>query len=126
MPEIKVLIADDDRDLTRAIAIYLKSAGFKVISSVDAYQALALAGQNQPDIAVLDINMPAGGGVSVQQRLRQRGGMDTLPVIYLTGDKSEEARKSAIDGGAYDVLYKPVDMKKLVSSIRSALNLKAA
>ena len=104
-----ILIADDDHDLLRAVSIRLKSAGYEVVTALDSYQAVQFANEHRPDLVILDINMPAGDGFTVQERLRNIGELATTPVIYLTGDTSELTKELARRTGAYALLHKPFD-----------------
>ena len=118
--DLKVLIADDDPALLKVMALRLRAEGFDVIPCSDAYQALESARVESPDVAVLDINMPAGGGPSAADRFQRMAKTQHIAIIFLTGDKSEEVKIMAKSLGAHDVLYKPVEIADLVSAIRSA------
>ena len=65
----RILIADDDRNLLQALTVRLDAAGYDVITTQDAYQALDFARKHRPDLLLLDINMPAGSGFSVHERI---------------------------------------------------------
>src|SRR5256885_12781502 len=115
MKQPKVLVADDDRKLLQLLAIQLKAAGFAVICAQDGYQAVDFARHEAPDVIVLDVNMPAGDGFSVQERLSKMTDVVSAPVIYLTGDRSNRVAESTSACGAYSVVYKPFETTVLIA-----------
>jgi len=117
----KILIADDDRAALKLLRMSLKSAGYSVIVAVDGYQALDFTCEQQPDLCILDVHMPARGGLSVQQRIQQIPSLHATPIIYLTGDKSPQIEDEAEKLGAFAVHYKPLDTDRLLQSVRQAL-----
>lgn len=117
-----ILIADDDERVLKALLIRLGGLGFRMITATDGYNALALASKHKPDLLVLDINMPAGDGFSVQERLKGVPGMSKTPVIYVTGDKSDRLDELADQRGAFAVIHKPFHVETLIDTILSALS----
>jgi len=121
MPTQTILVADDDLSLLQAMRIRLQAQGFTVITAQDAYQALEKARQAEPDVFVLDINMPAGNGFSVQERIDKIEELAGTPVIYVTGASPELVDRDALNHGAYAVLHKPFDASTLVDTVLEAL-----
>lgn len=121
MPPKKILIADDDRDLVRILGMNLMKVGYEVIGAADGCQAVEFAHRHRPDLYILDVNMPAGNGMSVQQRVQKSFNLCMAPIIYLTGDKRPEVVKAALQLGAHSVLYKPIEDGELLRSVRKAL-----
>ena len=117
-----ILIADDDDRVLKALIIRLGSLGFHIITATDGFNALAMATKHAPALLVLDVNMPAGDGFSVQERLKHIDGLENTPVIYLTGDKSARLDEMARQLGAYALLHKPFDIENLIDAILSALS----
>jgi len=99
----KILVADDDRRLLESLTVRLENAGFEVRCAEDGYQAVQMANRWRPDVAILDINMPAGDGFSVHERIKTlRGGvLEGVPIIYLTGERSPRVTRSASSGSAH-------------------------
>lgn len=118
----RILVADDDARLLQAVSTRLEAAGFVVIPVQDAYRALDRCRHEKPDVLLLDINMPAGSGFSVQERMTRNVDFPTLPVIYMTGDTRMEVELQAHDMGAVAVIHKPIDMKELLHVIWSVLD----
>lgn len=121
----KILIADDNLKLLKALTLRLEAEAFEVIASQDAYQALDFARRHQPDLILLDVNMPAGDGFSVQQRIAGNKELAGIPIIYLTGEKSAAVDEKAHELGAVAVIHKPFEMKRLLEVIRAALRRRA-
>ena len=66
----KILIVDDDKDLLHGMNVWLRSLGYKVVFAVDATSAIAMAQSEKPDLIILDISLPAGGGYHVMKSLK--------------------------------------------------------
>src|SRR5580692_6424041 len=80
-----LLIADDDRELVAAIAFRCRRRGLKVLLAYDAFTALSLAKAEAPDMACLDVEMPAGNGLSVCEMLASDEACRSIPVAIMTG-----------------------------------------
>ncbi len=117
----KILIADDDTRLLQALKVRLEAEGFSVTTSQDAYQAVQLARQDPPDLLLLDINMPAGKGFSVKERLANVPELSKVPVVYVTGDTSSEVAQAAVRSGASGVVRKPFKISSLLDVVLTAL-----
>lgn len=102
-----VLIADDDPQLVRALAIRVKNLGLEVLTAFDALTALNEANETVPDLIILDVNMPAGNGLSVCEMLATDPGSSLIPVIILTGRRDKETVRRCHDLLAYYVLKTP-------------------
>lgn len=115
-----ILIVEDDADLSKAIAVRLKAAGFEIVIARDAYQAVRFERERRPDVILLDVNMPAGNGFIVHDRLTAFSDFMS-PVIYMTGCGSDESERKALALGASAYLKKPIDMDALIAAIRQCL-----
>ncbi|MDQ3327111.1 MAG: response regulator transcription factor [Chloroflexota bacterium] len=113
---LKVLIADDDADLLDILAYSLQREGFEVVSALDGRQALARVATEQPDLAVLDVNMPEVDGFEVCRRLREES---SIPIIMLTSRGDDEDIVTGLDLGADDYMTKPYSPRELVSRVRA-------
>jgi DNA-binding response OmpR family regulator len=113
-------VAEDDPAFLRAMAVRFGSEGLDVITASDAYQALERARHDRPDVIVLDVNIPAGDGFSVHERLRSMG-LVSAPVIYVTGEKSVRVDKLSKKLGAFAVIHKPCEPDELMTAVREAL-----
>ncbi|MHC4794059.1 MAG: response regulator [Planctomycetota bacterium] len=119
----RVLIADDDPALLSAMRTRLEAEGFEVIVALDGYQALAVARAETPDVMVLDVNMPAGSGFSVQDRIRAIDELSDTPVIFITGETPDRIRRDAIEHGVSSILHKPFDGRELTERVRAAAGI---
>lgn len=117
---ITVLLADDDEAIVKAICRRMRSERINLILAVDGYQAVSLARQHEPDVIVLDVNMPAGDGFTVANRLETIPGLGQIPIIYITGEQTPRVAAGAIRSHAAKILYKPFDTSDLVAAIRTA------
>jgi two-component system phosphate regulon response regulator PhoB len=80
-----LLIADDDRDLVHAIALRCRRHGLQVLCAHDAFTALSLAKSQTPDMICLDVEMPAGNGLSVCEMLASDEACRSIPIAIMTG-----------------------------------------
>jgi DNA-binding response OmpR family regulator len=118
----RVLIIDDDEQFTLLVANHLRSAGYASLTAVDAMQGFMFAQREQPGLIILDINMPAGGGVSVLERLVKGVKTQMIPVIVVTARQEPEVEQQVRAKGALGFLRKPIDREKLLAAVTAALN----
>ncbi len=111
---IKILLVDDEARFRSASKKLLQRRGYEVITAGDGEEAISMALQ-EPDVVILDINMPGKDGLQVLADLKERH--PKLPVIMLTGHGSQDKAKEAVAAGAQDFLTKPCDMDLLVAKI---------
>src|SRR5512138_3443762 len=115
---MKVLIADDDRDLLGLIAFTLTQASYLVVKAGDGPAAIRAFDDESPDIAVLDINMPGASGFQVCEAIRAKS---RIPIMMLTVRGEEEDLIKALDLGADDYLTKPFSPRTLLARIKALL-----
>src|ERR1700731_1945360 len=115
---MKMLIADDDRDLRELIGFTLTQAGYLVLKSGDGPAALRMFEAESPDLVVLDINMPGASGFQVCEAIRKRA---RVPVIMLTVRGEEEDLVRALELGADDYLTKPFSPRTLLARFKALL-----
>lgn len=113
----KILLVDDDRELTSLLKELLELEGFEIIIAHDGEQALTML-DDSVDLLLLDIMMPKKNGLDTLKELRQR---HQLPVIMLTARGSELDRVLGLELGADDYLPKPFNDRELVARIRAIL-----
>ncbi len=118
----KVLVVDDEVEAAEEIKDYLLQAGFACLETYSMPNALK-AIDNNPSIrlALIDIKMPGGDGISLMKRLAAATTGDKLGVILFSGHAREDDVVAALRGRALDFLRKPIDPKELVVSVRKAL-----
>jgi len=113
----KLLLAEDTRDLNRALTTVLEHEGYEVVAAYDGEEALEHLSQETFDGVVLDIMMPKKDGLQVLSEMR-RDGIYT-PVLLLTAKAEVDDRVMGLDAGADDYLTKPFAMKELLARVRS-------
>lgn len=113
---MKLLIADDDPQLVRALRITLGAQGYDVVTAADGEEAVAQAVAEHPDIVMLDLGMPHLDGVQVIHALR---GWMTAPIIVVSGRTGSADKVDALDAGADDYVTKPFQMDELLARLRA-------
>lgn len=120
---LRILVIDDDRELTGLLAEYLGPEGFGVEGVQDGAEGLEKALAGDADLVVLDVMMPGMGGLEVLRRLRAKS---RIPVIMLTARGEDVDRIVGLEIGADDYLGKPFNPRELVARIRAVLRRSAA
>jgi len=113
-----VLAVDDEPGILRLIKLELTPQGFRVLTAENAAEALEIAQEYRPDIALLDIVMPDMSGLELMRELRERG---DLPVILLTAKGSDTDKVRGLEMGADDYLAKPFSPDELSARVRAVL-----
>lgn len=113
---MRILVAEDERDMNRLIKKTLEKEGYGVDSCYDGEEAMEYLSGAEYDAVILDIMMPKKDGHEVLKWLRKRG--STLPVLFLTARDSIADRVAGLDLGADDYLIKPFDFDELLARIR--------
>jgi two-component system KDP operon response regulator KdpE len=113
---MKLLIADDDPQMVRALRITLAAHGYDVTAAADGAAAVALASETRPDIIVLDLGMPRLDGIEVIHALR---GWTTAPIIVVSGRTGSVDKVEALDAGADDFVTKPFQIDELLARLRA-------
>ena len=121
-----VLIIDDERALSQALAVRFRAAGFNPSTADNGLNGLAAAEANPPDAIVLDMRMPDLDGFEVHARLKQRAELAAIPVIFLSANVQDSARQTALASGAWAYLTKPYDPREVVAVVSEAINRKSA
>ncbi len=120
----KILIIDDEVDITKVLSKQLQHAGFNVVVAYDGVQATKLAHQEKPDLIILDMMLPAGGGEGVLNNLRMSNQTGIIPIIILTGMDNEERLRKVEEIGIEALVKKPYEKDHLIAIIRDILNPK--
>jgi DNA-binding NarL/FixJ family response regulator len=115
----RVLIADDDPDVRAALAAQLAGAFEVVANACDAEEAVALAAAHQPDIAIVDVQMPGGGGVAATRGIRSAA--ETTTIVALSADESERIVLEMLNAGAVTYLRKGVRGEELAALLHESL-----
>jgi len=119
MAKRKVLVVDDEQDVAEALKARLKANGFNVVLASDSVQAFTMANKEKPDLIILDIMLPGGGGFVVAERLKQSQVTHRIPIIFLTGIPGGEEKAYRLGASGY--VMKPYQPDELLGTIRQAL-----
>ncbi|KRM03296.1 response regulator [Limosilactobacillus gastricus] len=114
---MKVLVAEDQADLSRLLKIAIEHEGFTVDIANNGQEAVDLAAQNAYDVMILDIMMPVKDGITALKEIRQAG--DDTYIIMLTAMTEIDDRVNGLDAGADDYMTKPYSIKELMARLRT-------
>ncbi|QIK73241.1 response regulator [Propioniciclava coleopterorum] len=113
---MKILIADDDPQMVRALRITLTATGHQVIAVPDGKHAIAAAIEEHPDLYLLDLGMPELDGLDVIHAVR---GWSSAPILVISGRTGSADKVEALDAGADDYVTKPFSVDELLARMRA-------
>jgi DNA-binding response OmpR family regulator len=116
-----VLVADDDDDIRSLVSFRLERAGYRVLAAEDGEEALSLALEHTPDLAVLDVMIPRIDGYELTRLLRQHDSTSSMPVILLTARAQESDVARGFEAGADDYIRKPFSPQELGARVQAIL-----
>ncbi len=117
--ERTILVVDDEVDLLDLLKYNLEREGFEALTAENGIEGLATARRAKPDLIVLDVMMPAMGGIELCRKLRQDAALRDTPIIMLTARTEDEDYVRGLDVGADIYLGKPVSVPVLVSQVKA-------
>lgn len=118
---LRILVVDDENINLRLVSRLLEMEGYEVVSAQSGEAALHLIEQTRPDLALLDVMMPAMDGYELCRRLRQNPVTAQIPIVMLTALVDENDRLKGIEAGADDCLPKPFDVDVLRTMLKRFL-----
>jgi len=121
MAKKKILVIDDMPNIVTMVKARLEASGYEVIAALDGQQGLTYAYAEKPDLIILDVVMPAGGGYSVYTRLKMSPKTRTVPVIFLTAKDRPEDVARAYKLGAEYFVKKPYKPEMLLGTVKKVL-----
>ena len=120
-PRPLVLVAEDEDDIRELVAYRMEKAGYDVISAADGEEAIQLALERVPSLAILDVMMPKVDGYEVTRRLRAEESTSRMPIILLTARAQEADVQRGFDAGADDYIRKPFSPQELRARVQAIL-----
>ena len=116
-----ILVADDDADILSLVLFRLERAGYDVVAAADGDEALRLAVERHPDLAILDVMMPKLTGYDVTREIRKNEATRRMPVILLTARAQEADVTRGFEAGADDYIKKPFSPQELRERVQAIL-----
>jgi DNA-binding response OmpR family regulator len=121
MEKRKVLIVDDNEDLSKGLRIILRAHDYITAVAADGVSAISQAKNEQPDLIILDLGLPAGDGFKVMERLSNIESLAAIPVIVLSAKDAGTNKEKALKAGAKAFFQKPPDNTELLDAIEQLL-----
>lgn len=118
MEERKILVVDDDKEIADLVEIHLVSDGYTVFKAYDAKEGMRLLGEEDIDLAILDIMMPGVDGITLCKQIREN---NTIPIIMLSAKSSDLDKIVGLSAGADDYVIKPFNPLELTARVKSQL-----
>ena len=116
-----VLVVDDDQGLREYVRVNLEAEGYVVREAGGAEEALAVLGEQSPDLILLDVMMPQVDGWETLRRIQEHTGVGAIPVIMFSGQVDERSADEAASRGAQAFIGKPFDPRSLIESTKQQL-----
>ena len=111
-----ILVVDDDKEIEKAIEIYLKKEGYNIVKAYNGEEALKKIEENEIHLIILDIMMPKKDGIETLKEIRKE---KTIPVILLSAKSEDEDKIDGLDLGADDYITKPFNPLELLARVNS-------
>ena len=121
MEKRKILIVDDNEDLSKGLRIILRAHDYVTAVAADGVSAISQAKNEKPDLILLDLGLPAGDGFKVMERLSNIESLASTPIIVLSAKDAATNKERALKAGARAFLQKPPDNAELLGSIKRVL-----
>jgi DNA-binding response OmpR family regulator len=121
MPNKKILIVEDDRDVREGMHVRLKANHYDTAFAADALSVVNEARKQMPDLIILDLGLPGGDGFVVMERLKRIPAVASIPIIVVSARDVRGNQERALREGAKAFLQKPVDNVEFLATIRKAL-----
>jgi len=122
---MKILVVEDDKNITELIAYNLRAEGHEVLVAATGEAGLGIAQREKPDIMILDLMLPGIDGYQVCRRVRQNEELARLPILMLTARTEEQDQVSGLEMGADDFMTKPFSPKVLSTRIKALVRRQA-
>lgn len=117
----KILVVDDEPQIVHLLSQRLKASGYETYGANDSYQCLKMAKDVHPDLILLDMKMPAGGGIQAFNNLKSSIYTQNIPIIFITAYPGPEVEKQVKDMGADGFFAKPFNSVELLNKIKSLI-----
>jgi EAL domain-containing protein (putative c-di-GMP-specific phosphodiesterase class I)/PleD family two-component response regulator len=115
----RILIVEDDRSQALFAEGILRNAGMDSLVVTDALDVMPALQQFRPDLILMDLNMPGANGIELTALIREQDAFAHTPIVFLSGESSEDLQFDAIDAGGDDFLSKPIRPRHLISAVQT-------
>ena len=115
---MNILVCDDDKEIVRAIGIYLKNEGYRVLEAYDGIEALDILRKEEIHLIIMDIMMPRMDGMQATVRIREE---KNIPIIMLSAKSEDYDQIGGLGAGADDYVTKPFNPMELIARVKSQL-----
>jgi CheY-like chemotaxis protein len=119
----RILCVEDNAENLMMLQRRLTRRGFEVTISMNGAESVEWAKTLQPDVIVMDLNLPGVDGWEATRRLKKQPETKEIPIIVLTADPKEKSREKALAAGCDEFELKPIDFEGLIGKIQSLLSL---
>jgi len=117
----KILVVDDETQIVRLLSMRLEANNYEIVKAYDGNQCTQVAKTEKPDLILLDIKMPMGGGITAFETIRKNEITKNIPIIFITAYPSDEVKQQVIEVGAEGFISKPFNSEDLLDQIHSII-----
>jgi two-component system cell cycle response regulator DivK len=121
MSEVRILYIEDNHENRLLVKRVLEAEGYAMIEAMDGPSGLEIATQKQPDLILLDINLPEIDGYDLAERFRKTPGLEQVPILAITANVMKGDRERTLESGCDGYIQKPIDVDRLPEQVRAAL-----
>lgn len=112
-PQFLILVVDDAADNVAMLSLALQQQGYRVVTAANGEDAITVAAQTQPNLILMDINLPELDGLGATRRIHESETLSEVPVVVVTAFGTEGFQRAAYDAGASGYLTKPIDLDRM-------------
>ena len=121
MGDVRILYIEDNHENRLLVRRILEAEGYSMIEATDGPTGLEVAVQMQPDLILLDINLPEIDGYDLARRFRNTPGLQQVPILAITANVMKGDRERTLNSGCDGYIQKPIDVDRLPQLVRTAL-----
>lgn len=119
MPNERILIVEDDKEIARVVAAYLQQADFEVMTAYNGQSALAMLTHEVPDLVILDLMLPDKDGLDITRYIRSHAKLSRIYILMLTARVEDADKILGLEMGADDYVTKPFNPREIVARVRA-------
>ncbi len=117
----KILVVDDEKDITETLSFMLKAAGYDVITASDGEEGLKFAKEENPDLIILDVMMPKINGYKIARLLKYDNKYKHIPIIMVTARGQDSDKLIGEETGANEYITKPFEFEEVLTNVQKYL-----